>query len=290
MSYCLGWVWLFVPVTVAAEEDFRPAALRYVAALQDPATGAFRPTASGQPGLRATSGGVRATKYLGGTLAHKDKVAAYLLECYHPDTGGFAEPGSQPTVPTTAVGIMAAIDLDIPRSQFAKAMTYLQANAKSFEEVRIGAGAVEAWGVADCPFDLDPWTEIVGQHYARLGGIPTGRDGGAREAGSIAAYYLRLGQPLPPGTAALQVMRDGQLPDGGWGQAGATTSDAETTYRVMRAFMLMKKPPTDPAGVRKFLASCRNPDGGFGVRPGEPSSISGVYFAAIISKWLEDLQ
>ena len=289
MHFRFASILLLLPAVVAAQSDPRPAALKFVAAQQDPATGAFRPAPNGPPGLRATSAGVRATKYLGGTLAHKDKVADYVMSCYEPATGGFAEPGGTPDVSTTAVGIMAATELGVPKDKFAKSLDYLKANAKTFEEVRIGAGAVEAWGVKDCPFDFAPWVEIVGKHYAKLGGIPTARDGGARDTGSVAAFYLRLGKPLPPGNAALPVMRDGQRADGGWCKEGQPGSDAESTYRVMRAFMLMKQPPADPAGVRTFLASCRNPDGGFGTKPGEPSSVSGVYFAAIISKWLDEL-
>jgi hypothetical protein len=285
MPFRLSTVLLLVPAVAFGQADPRPAALKYVAALQDPATGAFRPAANGPPGLRATSAAARATKYLGGTLAHKDKVSAYVLSCLDPATGGFAEPGGKPDVSTTAVGVMAATELGIPREKYAKAMDYLKANAKTFEEVRIGAGAVEAWGVKDCPFDLAPWAEIVYLSVEKLDHKPP-----AQLAGSVAAFYLRLGMPLPWGDSLPTAMRDGQRPDGGWGKAGEKASDAETTYRVMRAFMLLKQPPADPAGVRQFLASCRNPDGGSGTKPGEPSSVGGVYFAAIISKWLDELR
>ena len=54
----------------------------------------------------------------------------------------------------------------------------------------------------------------------------------------------------------------------------------------MRAFHLLKEKPKDPAGVKKFIASCRNADGGYGVTPGAASSMSGVYYAATVSKWL----
>jgi hypothetical protein len=39
--------------------------------------------------------------------------------------------------------------------------------------------------------------------------------------------------------------------------------------------------------VRSFVAKCRNADGGYGVAPGQPSNISGTYFAAIILHWLK---
>jgi hypothetical protein len=117
--------------------------------------------------MRATSSAIRTWKYLGGAklgsgFPNKAKAAAFVMSCYDPKTGGFADaPGGKPDVATTAVGVMAAVEFEAPKAEFAKALEYLQANAKSFEEVRIGAAAVEAWGVKDCPFDLKPWLAIA---------------------------------------------------------------------------------------------------------------------------------
>src|SRR5262245_20605794 len=115
------------------------------------------------PGLRATNGAVRSLKYLGFPLLPKEreKHAAFVLSCYDPKTGAFAGPGGKPDVAMTAVGVMVAAELDIPHEKYAKAMDYLKENAKTFEEVRIGAAAVEAWGVKDCPFKLDEWFKIA---------------------------------------------------------------------------------------------------------------------------------
>ena len=49
----------------------------------------------------------------------------------------------------------------------------------------------------------------------------------------------------------------------------------------------MKATP-DAERVRKFIASCRNDDGGYGVTPGQPSTVSGTYYAAIILHWLDE--
>ena len=84
-----------------------------------------------------------------------------MLKCYDPKTGGFAEPGGKPDVTITSIGVMAAMELGIPKEKFAKAMDYLKENAKTFEDVRIGAAAVEAWGVKDCPFKFDEWMKIA---------------------------------------------------------------------------------------------------------------------------------
>jgi hypothetical protein len=259
--------------------------------LHDRETGGFKPDPAGKPGLRATSAAVRAIKYLGGKAPNPDRHAAFVMTCFDPATGGFADaPGGKPDVNVTSVGVMAAVELGVPREKFRKAMDYIQANAKTFEEVRLGAAAVEAWGVKDCPFDLGPWFEIVGSHFAKAGGIPMAADGGARDAGSVVAMYLRLGKPLPRPNAVLTVLQDGQRDDGGWGRKDATGSDLEATYRVMRAFYLMKEKPREVAKLRQFIAKCRNPDGGYGVAPGEKSSVGGTYYAAIITHWLGELE
>ena len=78
--------------------------------------------------------------------------------------------------------------------------------------------------------------------------------------------------------------------DGGFGEAKAEVSDLGSTYRVMRALMLLKEKPKDVAALRKFVTSCRNSDGGYGVTAGAPSSMSGVYYATIVSKWLDDME
>ena len=72
----------------------------------------------------------------------------------------------------------------------------------------------------------------------------------------------------------------------GWGVNGIA-SDPDSTYRVMRTYHLMKTPPADPDKVRAYVASHRNPDGGYGLTPGAASSASGTYYAAAILMWLD---
>ncbi len=268
--------------------------LKFVASLHDSESGAYKATPEGKPSLRATSTAVRAWKYLGGEnlgskFPEKAKAAAFVMSCYDRNTGGFADvPRGRPDVIATAIGVMAAIELGIPKENFAKAMDYLKQNAESFEEVRLGAAAVEAWGVKDCPFDLKPWFKIADE-FGMGKGLPPS-NGGARETGSLVAMWLRLGREPPDRLAALDILYAGQCATGGWAKAGAKEPDAETTYRVMRAFMLLKEKPKDPAKVREFLAKCRNADGGYGTKPGEASTVGGVYYVAIITKWLNDLE
>ena len=244
-----------------------------------------------QPSLRATNGAVRALKYLGFPLLKKEREghAAFVLKCYDPKTGGFAEPGGKPDVTITSIGVMAAAELGIPHEKYAKAMDYLKENAKTFEEVRIGAAAVEAWGVKDCPFKLDAWHKIVFASVRAAGEKITGPES-VRLAGSYVAYFLRLdpGAPIKIDGPDLAALRDNGA--GGWRAADGKEADIETTYRVMRALMLLKEKPKDAKKLREFVDTHRNKDGGYATKPGDKSSMSGVYYCAIVSKWLDDME
>ena len=214
-----------------------------------------------------------------------------MLSCYDPKTGAFAEPGGKPDVTITSIGIMVAAELDIPHEKYAKAMDYLKEHARTFEEVRIGAAAVEAWGVKECPFKLEEWQAIANKALDTK--LPPIRDGGARAIGSIVAFTIRLGLQKETDSKPKQVAQlldRGLRPDGGWGKQDEKDSDIETTYRVMRAFMLLKEKPKGAAAVRKFVELRRNKDGGYAVKPGDKSSMSGVYYASIITMWLDEME
>jgi prenyltransferase beta subunit len=85
----------------------------------------------------------------------------------------------------------------------------------------------------------------------------------------------------------VKTLKAGQRKDGGFGKADAAGSDLETCYRVMRCFVMLKEKPADVAGLRKFVARCRNADGGYGIAPGQPSGAGPTYFASIVLHWLE---
>ena len=123
---------------------------------------------------------------------------------------------------------MVAMELGIPKEKFAKAMDYLKENAKTFEEVRIGAAAVEAWGVKDCPFKLDEWFAIAGRHIetSDQDGSPEQlHDGGAREIGSCIAFVLRLRT-----RTAAQESRIAE-PDARWTASAVTAGGARRARR-----------------------------------------------------------
>lgn len=295
MRFAIAVVFL-IPGLSFAQPDAKKETVKWVLAQEDPG-GGFRlapkdAKGDAKPGLRATNGAVRALKYLGVEVPNKDKHAAFVLKCYDPKTGAFAEPGGKPDVTITAIGVMAATELGIPKDKYAKAMGYLKENAKTFEDVRIGAAAVEAWGVKDCPFKLDEWVTTADAERAswKPPPNPKGPSGYARALGSYQAFRLRLG--LRPNIDAQNEpwLGDTQWADGGWGKDGEKASDVESTYRVMRALMLLKERPKDVAKLREFVAAHRNKDDGYATKPGDPSTVSGAYYAAIVTKWLDEME
>lgn len=273
------------------------ATAKWVTALQDPAGGFYaaprdpKSDAVPQPSLRATSAAVRTLKYLGAEIPNKEKHAAFVLKSFDPMTGSFSEPGGKPDVTITSVGVMAAVELGIPKEKFAKSMDYLKETPKTFEDYRIAAAGVEAWGIKDCPFKLPEWHDTGIKTLSVK--LPPIRDGGARLIGSVTAFTIRLGQERPTDSkpeAIARLLDVGLLPDGGWGKEGEKAADIETTYRVMRAFVMLKEKPTEATAVRKFIQSHRNADGGYGLKPGEKSSVGATYYATIITKWLDAME
>ena len=180
---------------------------------------------------------------------------------------------------------MALAALNLPLDHYREGVErYLTANAKEFEEIRMAAAAAETLGTR--PAAADAWIKEVAKSRSPDGTYGAG-DGAARATGSTVALILRLGGKFDNREQALKVMRAGQRPDGGWGPADKTGSDLPSTYRVMRSFMMLKEQPADTVRLRTFVAACRNKDGGYGVAPGQPSSVSGTYYAASVLHWLE---
>ena len=280
---------LFAPAQTPEIVDKVNAQL-YILRLQDKETGAFKVTLDGKPSLRACNGAVKGLKYLGRKepVPDVEKVKAFVLSCYDPKSGAFAEPGGKPDVTIASIGVIVACELGIPKEKFAKAVDYLRANANSFDEVRIGAAALEALG--EKPAWLKTWYKLADDQLNNENGTAGEQDSVGRDTASVMAIRLRLGGSLVDfknGKNLVAILQNGQWKDGGFGKHGAEKSDLESTYRVMRVFLLLKEKPKNREALNKFLASCKNADGGFGIAPGEPSTMSGTYYFAAISKWLE---
>jgi hypothetical protein len=181
---------------------------------------------------------------------------------------------------------MAAKELNLGTEPFPGAAAYLEQNARDFEEVRIAAAAFEAIG--KLPATAAAWRQGLLQKRNPDGTFGQG-GGQARETGGALVALVRLGGGTGEDQqAAVKALRAGQRSDGGWGKEGEP-SDLETTYRVMRAFHVLKAKP-DVAACQGFLAKCRRPDGSYGVQPGLAGNVSATYFAAIVSHWLEEMQ
>src|SRR5262249_16990074 len=156
-------------------------------------------------------------------------------------------------------------------------------HAKEFEQVRLAAAALEA--LQETAPQAKAWQQQILQTANADGSFGKG-DGAARDTGSAAAALLRLGHKFEKTGRILAVLKAGQRADGGFGKAGTEGSDLETSYRVVRSFVMLGAKPNDVARLRAFIARCRNDDGGYAVVPGQPSSVSGTYFAGILSHWL----
>jgi prenyltransferase beta subunit len=284
---------LILPAALRAQTPEEiSATVKYVSALQAD-SGGFRARsadAAGKepnpPSLRATVGALRVVKYFNGEIKDVPGCKKFVAACFDKGTGGFADsPGGKPDVVITAVGLMALVELRIPLDDYRDpALAYLGKNAKSFEEVRMAAAGAEAAGKH--PAESEKWIKQISDMRTADGLYGKG-NGQARDTGGSVAALLRLGGKVENVKEVLAALKAGQRKDGAFGKADSANSDLETSYRVMRAFHMLNDQPNDVQALRGFMARCRNKDGGFGVTPGQPSTVSGTYYAAIIRHWLE---
>jgi prenyltransferase beta subunit len=252
-----------------------------------------------QSTLPATTSAYRALKYFGGAPRDREACTAFVVKCFDKEGGGFGtEPGGKVAWLATAVGIMAVVDMKMPTEPYAEAVTkYLDEHSKSFEEIRLAAASFEALGTQ--PPHADAWLEQIAK--LRNSDGTYGKDGNvARDTGGAVCAVLRLGGKVEQPENVLKALNAGQRKDGGFGQpgtigqrgvldpSGVAGSDLATTYRVVRAFHMLKAKPQGADRLREFIARCRNEDGGYGVAPGEPSNVSGCYYAGIILHWLDE--
>jgi prenyltransferase beta subunit len=284
---------LLVPSTLVAQTaDEKKSTIKFLTALQQPDGGFIAapadPKGDTKPksSLRATSAAVRAIKYLGGELPNKDNVKAFVSSCYRTDGPFSDQPKGTPDVNSTAVGMMAAAELFPDRFNFNPSIRYLGRNAKTFEERRLAVAGMEPFAtLAD---EVKDWFAEI-KKTANPDGTYGKGDGQARDTGGTVAMFLRVKQAVSDDErkSIIATLKKGQRTDGGFGKVGDKASDGETTYRVMRAFHLLGEMPSDVDKLRAFQAKCRNADGGYGVSPGQPSTVSGTYYVAAIGQWID---
>src|SRR4051794_2123108 len=157
-AFVLLGVLLLVPHVQAQIPEQQKATLAYVRKLQNK-DGGFSPAADGnKSSLRATNAALRVCKYFGGEIPDKAACAKFVAACFDKSSGGFTDaPGGKPDVPTTAVGLMAVVELEMPREPYeAPAVKYLGENVRTFDEIRIAVAGLEA--VQKKPPQTAAWT------------------------------------------------------------------------------------------------------------------------------------
>jgi prenyltransferase beta subunit len=250
-----------------------------------PAKTSGSPKAAVRSSLRASSAALRALKYFDGEPRDRMACAWFIPRCFDKASGGFADhPGGQPDVVSTAVGLMAVVELKLPLDDYRDAaVNYLVKHVQSFEDIRIAAAALEAIGAR--PRVADRWLEQIAKLRHADGTYGMG-DGVAHATGGAVVAVLRLGGTVEHRENVLRALKAGQRADGGFGKEQAQSSDLESCYRVVRAFVMLKDKP-DAERCRSFVTKCRNPDGGYAVAPGQASSVGATYYASIILHWLK---
>jgi prenyltransferase beta subunit len=287
----LTWAALVVAVAPAAAQSppaGAAATLAYVRGLRAD-DGGFRPSAGKPSDLRATLAAVRATKYFGGSLSAEEAKAAgqFLADCADPSTGGFAgRPGGKPDVVTTAAGLMALADLGLATGSnlTGPALNYLVANAKTYEDIRMSAAAVEATK-QKLP-KAASWLKEA-EKLRNPDGTYGPTDERAFMTGGTAVTILRLGGQVADRAAVLKALRTGQNKDGGFSRKEGGPSELGSTYRIARAFHMLGAKPVEPEKLTAFIGRCRNADGGYGAAPGEPSTVATTYFAGVVQNWMK---
>jgi hypothetical protein len=278
---------IFAPRCLSQTPEEKKATIVFVQGLQSGGAFAAAPGEAEKQSLRATSAALRALKYFGGEAKDKTGIPRFVERCFDKTSGGFSDSPLtlKPDVTTTAVGLMAVVELKMPLEPYVEpAIKYLGDNAKTFEEIRIAAAGLEAVGKR--PKQADGWLEEIAKLRNADGTYGKGA-GAARATGSAVQIVLRLGGKVDQRDNVVKVLKTGQRADGAWGKEEAPGSDLETSYRVLRSLRMLKEKPDD-AKLRAFVAKCRNADGGYGVAPGQKSSVGATYFASIILHWLDE--
>ncbi len=252
---------------------------------------------STQPGkastLAATAAALRALHYWQGTLPSPSVTERFVMSHYQ--QGSFVEqPGGKPSVMASAMGWMALAELKHPllkdeqaRKQY---VAYLEAASMSIDEIRITAATIESLGIDPPAFLQLKYRHLLQKQQKEWQLIENDL-----KTPQKAAYFARLLAGVYVTEKRLKVtmkqpdaaiLLRGQWPNSAWGKEDQPP-DLESTYRVVRALVMMNaKPRTDE--LRRFVDACRQQDGGYALAPGTRSDISATYFAGILYEWLRE--
>ncbi|MBI3909354.1 MAG: peptidase, partial [Armatimonadetes bacterium] len=216
----------------------REATLRYIHQLQNE-DGGFRSSAiAGASSLGATASCLRALNYLGAVPRHRQKVIESVRSCYDRSTGGFVEtPGGTSDVRSTAMGLMAAAALAVPLDEWGKATTaYFTRHARRLADIYLAEAALDATGLK--PPHAREWLAAFKATRNAEGTYGTG----AFDTAGAVVTILRLDGEVKQRDAVVRALKAAQRPDGGF-SAARDTADLATTYRMMRAFWMLKEKP-----------------------------------------------
>lgn len=278
---------LIAVLPLHAQSDAHKSTIAYLQNLQADDGGFRSDEQAKQSDLPATSAAYRALRYFDAAPRDRAGCLAFVQKCFDKDRGAFAaRPGGKVGYRPTAVGIMAVIDMKIPDEPYTAAVIkYLDANSKTFEEIRLTAASFEALG-RPAPH-AEAWLAEIAKRRNSDGTY--GKDGSlAYDSGSAVCAVLRLGGKAEHTENVLRALNAGQNGDGGFAKVAGEASDLPASYRIARAFHMLKVKPKGAERLRGFIARCRNDDGGYGIAPGKPSNVSGCYYAAIILHWLDE--
>ena len=225
-----------IRVRAQSAADFAQTAA-FAAAQQNP-DGGFA-SSPGQPStLGATNTGLRVLDYVGGSVLDEPGCIRFVNSCKVPGSGFAQRPGSKPDVVTTALGLMAAVELKIAdKSMVDDAVAYFGANAKAFEEVRMAIAGLEAVSVRSP--DFTRWAQQL-EAMRKPDGSFGEQPGKAFVTGGVAASFLRMGMNVDKRDTVIAAIKAGQRPDGAWSKDDGP-SDLGSSYRVMRSLYAQGK-------------------------------------------------
>lgn len=254
-------------------------------------TGGYCTQKGSNPSLRATFQARKALKTLGIAPVKPELDVKFAKECIEEDTHLFLDrPGEKPSALFSAAGIMTFVALGIHESPDLQPAIeankrYLQVQAKSFEEIRLGAAAFEALGHA--PPVRREWIHQLRKNQSAEGGFGP-LNSRLKDTGGVVAGLLRLGEGFSDKDKQvyLEYLLEGQGQAGGFGMTSESASDLDSSYRVGRAIWMLGGSP-DQVKMKMFLKKCQTANGGFADRPGEEGTLADTYRAVMIASWLK---